>query len=68
MSDYVHVRITVGASPTTEDIHVPREEWDAMTPAQRESYLDDAVTVALSNAGGAGYSFVSGATDDDLNE
>jgi hypothetical protein len=62
----VQFMITVEARPHDELVEWPVEEWRAMTPAQRREALDDAVEVAVANAGGAGYRILSGATDSDL--
>lgn len=66
MSDGVHVKITVEAQPCEEDLYFSHEEWDSMTPEERDKLLLDATVDALNNAGGAGYHIVSGATDKDL--
>lgn len=62
----VRVRIFVEARPSIDEMEIPRAEWDAMTPAERNAALDEAVQIAISNAGGAGYRLLDPADEKDL--
>jgi hypothetical protein len=51
---------------TTERAEIPRAEWDAMTPAQRQEAIDRFGAEVLADAGGYGVQIESGAPDSDL--
>jgi hypothetical protein len=50
---------------TTDYLAIPRAEWDAMTPAEREQAVDNFGAETMSGAGGYGASVVD---EDDVPE
>lgn len=64
----VVVRIFVEARPSEETVEWSREEWDAMTPAQRRESLNVALDVAVANAGDAGYELLNRDDEQDLED
>lgn len=54
-TDPVRVTINIEVNPTIEHHEIDRTEWDAMTPAERRSYIDDLMDAAVQNAGGYGW-------------
>lgn len=55
MSDLVWICAHVEEMRERDDyVAVPRDQWEAMTEAERENYLTDAALDAMSNAGGCG--------------
>ncbi len=51
----VIVKLSCEATPSTDTQQIDRAEWDAMTPAQRATMLDNMVDEHIGNAGGGGW-------------
>lgn len=64
-SDMIQIRVTVEARHSEEIVEFDPAEWRDMTPAERREMCNEAVDVAIGNAGGAGYTFIDPAYEAD---
>jgi hypothetical protein len=51
----VVVTLSCEANPSQESVEIDRDEWEAMTPAQRLRECDEMLTDHVTNAGGSGW-------------
>lgn len=61
----VRVRLFVEAS-SNNVAEIPRADWDARTPVERRTMLDDLVEAEISNAVDAGYQLLDPADEEGI--